>query len=198
MKYLIYVKKTKPFLYDLYKDINGSLYVTSNLKSFKDKDYILNGKIVAEFGGEAEDLFLHYNCSMNNLFMRSKTMNKEQLLKDSCLTQEDFEEYMPNYAIHINDLKIFDKPKKLSDYFTFTGTSNNINNLKPVNKMAQNMMKVYEFKDDRTKCSNILLANYILKPYILISFDPESARDILNGIKTVDIKNKILKEMKER
>lgn len=170
MKYLIYVTKSKPWLFfDKIKNI----FSLSNKKS----KYDLNGKIVAEFDGGFRLQFRNcLDCKQLATYLNGKT----------------------GYAIHIKNLHIFDKPKELSDYFTFTGASNNLNNLKPVKKMVQNMMKVYELKVDRTKYPNILLANYILKPYIIISFDPESARDILNGIKTVDIKNKVLKEMKER
>lgn len=187
---LIYCTKAKPYLSRIWKN----QFELATSKEVTEQD-ALNGKIVAEFDGEVEEIKEIYCCGC---LIQTKTMCHEELLGRSRLTDEEFDKYNPNYAIHIKNLKIFDKPKELSDYFTFTGASNNLNNLKPVKKMVQNMMKVYELKDDRTKYPNILLANYILKPCIIISFDPESARDILNGIKTVDIKNKILKEMKER
>ena len=51
----------------------------------------------------------------------TKSMNEEELLKQSCLTTKELENYLWSniccgYAIHIAKLEIFEEPKPLSDF----------------------------------------------------------------------------------
>lgn len=78
-----------------------------------------NGKVIARFWCDKVEEILNYG-----LARRSETMMKE-LLKKSCLTMNELNEYAPHkeykendfiYAIHISKLEIFDRPKELSDF----------------------------------------------------------------------------------
>ena len=86
------------------------------------EDNFLNGKVVAKFTlNKAEDMGRMYSCG-------HKDFHFYDLLNASCLTIGELENYSyipiekrkndyPNlYAWHIDDLVIFDKLKKLSDF----------------------------------------------------------------------------------
>ena len=81
------------------------------------KDYSLNGKVVAKFTlNKVEEIKLNLGA---RLF--TKTFTEEELLKNACLTTNEIEDYlfsnvMQGYAWHIDNLEIFDKPKKLSEF----------------------------------------------------------------------------------
>lgn len=78
----------------------------------------MNGKVIARFWCDKVEEILNYG-----LARRSEIMMKE-LLKKSCLTMNELNEYAPHkeykendfiYAIHISKLEIFE-PKELSDF----------------------------------------------------------------------------------
>ena len=153
-KVLLYCTKGKPYLYrDLY-----SKWRTTNQKTAIAK----NGYILAECEVEVEKI-----VSFRKGIFCMPTLNAEELLDKSCLTNEQLSEYLKDgcgYALHIKKLKTFDS-KPLIDY--------------GVNKAPQNMMRVY--KDGPT--------------YILISVRPEWLCKILNHKKTIEVRKKVLKEM---
>lgn len=85
-------------------------------KRFKDTEHEwkLNGKVVAEFEANAENIFFVDGC-----FYETDTLSANTLLARSCLCEADLDEYLggkDGTAILIDNLKIFDKPKNLSDY----------------------------------------------------------------------------------
>ena len=53
----------------------------------------------------------------------SDTLKQEELLKECCLTYDQLSDYLDDinngYAIHINDLEIFDKPKDISEFKSY-------------------------------------------------------------------------------
>lgn len=70
---------------------------------------IMNGRVVAEFTLKEISLI---ECDSEQ---------HKKYYKDSCLTQDDFITYCNGqdlYAWHIDDLKIYDKPKELSKFRT--------------------------------------------------------------------------------
>lgn len=80
----------------------------------------MNGKVIARFWCDKVEEMLNYG-----LARRSEIMMKE-LLKKSCLTMNELNEYAPHkeykendfiYAIHISQLEIFDRPKYLTEYY---------------------------------------------------------------------------------
>ena len=93
----LYITKGKPTLY------------FNNKKSFVDIGEQLptiNGKVVARFWCDKVDSFDWYQVD-------------EELCALSCLTEKQLEDYVGSgiaYAIHINDLEIFDKPKEISEF----------------------------------------------------------------------------------
>lgn len=106
------------------KDYVGWVYIYCT----KDKKYanlinrggFLTGMVVARFWCDKVEEILNYG-----LARRSEIMMKE-LLKKSCLTMNELNEYAPHkeykendfiYAIHISKLEIFDRPKYLTEYY---------------------------------------------------------------------------------
>lgn len=83
----------------------------------------INGKVVARFWcDKVEEIKL-------NLAARffTKSMNEEELLKQSCLTSKELENYLWSNiccgcAIHITKLEIFDKPKEISEFYRIVKT----------------------------------------------------------------------------
>ena len=87
----------------------------------------LNGKVVFKFRCyKVEEILIKPN---GNYY--TNTLSNNKLLAQSCLSQKEIFEYTSGnwhisksgnywyggYAIHINDLEIFDKPKELSEFY---------------------------------------------------------------------------------
>lgn len=112
-KVYIYCSKAKPYLYRIDDDNNFKL--TNKLRFEEDcfvKDYnAQNGKVVAEFTLNIVDFWQPYwipevlhICTMSKL---------------SCMDINELQEYSKGeriYAWHIGNLKIYDKPKELSEF----------------------------------------------------------------------------------
>lgn len=138
----------------------------------------LNGKVVAECEIECERLILGL-----------LPFTRFDILKESCLSFEQLCEYTPHlsfHALHISNLKIFDRPMELSEFKTrhypqFAGMVRNKTHyeLKPLTNAPQNMMWVW-LEDTQ---------------YCLISIRPEWVCKILNGEKTIEVRKKVLKGM---
>ena len=77
-----------------------------------DVTYYGRGKVIGEF---ICDHIYEIDCAQD---FRSNRW----LLKESCLKTKDIEEYLApkwfGYAWHISDLKIYDKPKELSEFYS--------------------------------------------------------------------------------
>jgi predicted transcriptional regulator len=175
MKCLIYVTKSKQWLF-FDKSIN--YYSLSNKKVDND----LNGKIVAEFDGEVEEITKSISSVVEEWYSK-------ELLKKSCLTAFELDDYLKGktgYAIHIKNL-VADGWRDLEEFLT-CGRDNVFKHAK---RPPQNMMKVWE------PAYPIYCYSYpsIKDEYILISIRPEWACKILNGEKTIEVRRKVLKEM---
>lgn len=179
MKCLIYVTKSKTWLF-FDKSIN--YYSLSNKKVDND----LNGKIVAEFDGEVEEITHGYG--KYGEYYQTKALGLMSLREHSCISSDELSEYLKRgdvvskvgYAIHIKNLNIFDKSRELDYYYKFINVDGKADaiNLK---RAPQNMMYVY---------------NYLGDKYVLISVRPEWACKILNGEKTIEIRKQVLNCMK--
>lgn len=78
----------------------------------------LNGKIVAEFTLNEINCLPSIRYKANGAFYQYNKVSDE-ILKKSCLTQEQILHYANGnnlYALHIEDLEIYDKPKELSEF----------------------------------------------------------------------------------
>ncbi|MBO7714597.1 MAG: hypothetical protein J6S85_13560 [Methanobrevibacter sp.] len=95
-------------------DKNGAelFYTCNNETAFITGGYLGNGKVVAEFMcGQTINKFDIDGLKFYDML--------DMFLEQSCLTQEQLTKYLGDnlgYAWHIEDLKIFDKPKELSEF----------------------------------------------------------------------------------
>lgn len=193
MKYLIYCTKGE-LLQCHWAKANALIgkppsYILYGRK-VKQKDFesphTLNGKIVAEFDGEVEEIKYKVGSPFSYLDFESE-------LSKTCLSYEELEDYLfPNngYAIHINNLKIFDEPLELKEVFAKQKCEkclyknckyyeNGVCRLCQLSKAPQNMCYVWH--------------NGELK--VLISTRSNWVCKILNGEKTIEVRKKVLKEM---
>ena len=75
----------------------------------------LNGKVIAKFWcDKVEEIIFSFSG------MYTKSINHNELLKLSCLTNEELEKHLPisnGKAIHVTDPKPFDEPKEISEFY---------------------------------------------------------------------------------
>lgn len=82
------------------------------------------GKVVARFWCNKVEEIIDNDDNSNT----TKTLNEQEILEKSCLTEDELVNYLPfsslndkckwvlGYAIHINKLEIFTKPKEISEF----------------------------------------------------------------------------------
>lgn len=174
VKVLLYCTKKQHYLVkDDFPLENEPIYYIHYKKDPRCFGLPLNGKIVAECEVETEEISLseypyYDDCSV--CLLDTPTLNHDELLDKSCLSDNELNDYLINqkgYALHISNLKIFDKSKELYDY--------------NIEKAPQNMMRVFDANGNK---------------YILISVRSEWLCKILNGDKTIEVRKQVLKEMK--
>jgi hypothetical protein len=75
----------------------------------------LNGKIACECEVDTEEFsYMRFECLTHTYL---------DLLKHSCLTDKQMYDYLRGkngYALHLSNIKVFDKPRELSDYCRIT------------------------------------------------------------------------------
>ncbi len=175
MKLLLYCTKSKPYLY------KNTTVVGENI--FTNESDIINGKIVGECDFEVEEINSFYD-DYEGGEIYTPSLNQKELLDESCLNIFEINEYLIygfGYAIHINNLHIFDKPRELSYYCQLD---------KKVLKESE-----YETKEISNAPQNMMYCEDGLETKIIISIHPEWLCKILNGEKTIEIRKKVLKEM---
>jgi len=125
--------KPEPIDVYIYCTKKGFLYYLKSMLSWAfRKNYCkggFNGKVVAKFTlNKVEEI-------KTNLAMRffTESANEKELLEKSCLNSDQLFWYLApqelkvkccGYAWHIDDLVIFDKPKKLSEFKKNNSTGN--------------------------------------------------------------------------
>lgn len=187
VKVLLYCTKKTPYLVkDDFPLKNEPIYFT-HYKEAGSCGLPLNGKIVAECKVETEEIRLSaYSDYEDKLYLfDTSTLTNDELTQKSCLCNDELDDYLigqKGYALHISNLKIFDKPKRCQDDFLYERKIEpNFYNVEYFRKAPQNMMKVIDaYGDDE---------------YILISVRPEWLCKILNGEKTIEVRKKVLMEM---
>lgn len=128
---LIYCTKGKPYVYDLNRysfafTFTDKRFIKSNHLHMNNKEVYqyLNGKVVARFNATAEEIKYHFG------YYNMGERTESYILENSCLTAKELDNYLQasknydetkvskvcGYAIHINDLKPFDKPKELKEF----------------------------------------------------------------------------------
>lgn len=99
---------------------NGKVEMGDGFKFWADGDeyQCLNGRIIGEF---ICDKVTQYNCDkMYSEYFLAGYVGAYMPLTEMCLTQKDLNDYGKGktiYGWHISDLKIYDKPKELSEFF---------------------------------------------------------------------------------
>ena len=182
MKLLLYCTKSKPYLYQGFakpmhtKDKNNPLNYKWHLLKTK-TSAALNGKVVGECDFEIDRAYpFHHWC--------------KELQEETCLTRDEVLNYLDSknkefsnpkiqrgvYAIHLNNLHIFDTPRELSDYRVKPS-------LEKIKQAPQNMMYVYD------------IANLGFHKDVLMSIKPKWLCKILNGEKTIEIRKVVPNDM---
>ena len=179
-KLLLYCCKAKPYLYKTEKPMIekkfGDYHTQLNEAVLTEN---LNGKIVAVCDYEVEWCDTSWGCGD---FIEHKGLEK------SCLTKEQLFDYVKGrdgfYAIHIKNLHIFDEPKELGEYFSKPKKMNTLDGYswvcESIDRAPQNTMYAYDGEGNK---------------YIVISIQPQWMCLILNRVKDVEVRKKILKEM---
>ena len=199
------MKKIKALLYCCKAKKQKDLLWSNNLKHFfldgaynrlidNLPEYLLNDTIPCECEIEVEEIEIIYGsnhaCFDKDGYFDdyadyvTKSIEETELLKHSCLTSKELENYLQEkngYAIHIKNLHIFDKPRELSDYhISYFNEEFNMMREKHIEKAPKNMCRAFDIKDT----------------YILISIRPQWLCKILNGEQTILIKKQVLNCMK--
>ena len=149
----IYCTKSKS---ETKKDIPFSSYTNAVISNSQAK---WKGKVVAKFTlnrvEEIDSEYFEFYCKMNANF-HTMTLTQKELLKKSCLSYKELDNYVDNngidtigYVWHISNLVIFDKPKELNEFKTlkkeyrFNGFRNEgYETVKPLIKAPQSYMFV--------------------------------------------------------
>lgn len=84
----------------------------------------VNGKVIGEFICDYMDEFHEWQLSPNGQFQEAERDDLNNFLKVSCLTWKEVWAYRksliyckPLYIWHVSDLKIYDQPKELNEFF---------------------------------------------------------------------------------
>ena len=100
---------------------------------FKCYIYETKGKVIGEFICDKVFLLHPYTYDGGNADLRHRKLiqtfegssKENEILAATCLTQDEMFDYIGagnyGYGWHISDLKIYDKPKELSEFFTPMG-----------------------------------------------------------------------------
>ena len=106
---------------------NGKVEMGDGFKFWADGDeyQCLNGRIIGEFICNEVEEFHEWELSPQGKFADFERERLEKFLTDACLSEEEVVRYRENlpyykplYGWHISDLKIYGKPKKLSEFIS--------------------------------------------------------------------------------
>lgn len=206
-KALIYCTKAKPYLF---KRIDK--FATINLYN---GEWLYNGKIVCECEVDTEEM--KEIGSGEPLLFVTKTLDSLEVCKHSCLKTEELSDYLYNedkdskgYALHLSNVKervmelwetrceAKPTPYDIENLYAnnnwirvdnYNGDRNSIRIFftKKVKKAPQNMQWCYVLNEETNEYEKRLL----------ISIRPQWACLILNKIKDIEVRRKVLKGMVE-
>jgi predicted transcriptional regulator len=114
----IEVRKTKPNLETPFK-----CYIYCTIGNGVKGDYLVPsgiqcGKVIGEFVCDRIDDYKYRLTTYEETLWKSRYISKEELAK-TCLSIGEINDYLNGkngYGLHISDLKIYDKPKELSEF----------------------------------------------------------------------------------
>ena len=138
------------------------IYCTKGKKLYKcvltfDED-LLNGKVVAEFTLNKVDIL---ERDLNDWLPKNRYDISNELLKDINLNQNELWNYGQGktlYAWHIDDLKIYDKPKELSEFSHFIP-----NNKCPTKQCGTNCEDCPNYDEEHETCLALYYAHRAIK-----------------------------------
>ena len=120
-KCYIYCTKDKyQHIYDLRPFTNGeiSLSLTQHNKTSLVPQNYWNGKVIGEF--VCDKIYDLFPFGMGTgIELLDELVSPEMFCKESCLTEQEICDYIgekDGYGWHISDLKIYNKPKELSEF----------------------------------------------------------------------------------
>lgn len=118
-KAYIYCTKDKPYLYRIDDDNNFELTNTLRPKTYEYvKDFNeQNGKVIGEF--ICDKVYSIKNQGNSFVVANEEQGVTNEIARQSCLDYDDMVGYLGNkdgYGLHITALKIYDKPKELSEF----------------------------------------------------------------------------------
>ena len=141
---------------------NVYIYCTKGKKSYKcvsnfDED-LLNGKVVAEFTLNKVDTL---ERDLNDWLPKNRYDVSNELLKNINLNQEQLWNYGQGktlYAWYIDDLKIYDKTKELSEFSHFIP-----NNKCPTKQCGTNCEDCPNYDEEHETCLALYYAHRVIK-----------------------------------
>lgn len=107
-------------------------YATNHKTAIVDSGYCGNGKVIGEFVCDKVDEYNFHEglTEFNSMWLPSRIYGSYLIFADDykamCLSYDEVKNYGKGktlYGWHISDLKIYDKPKKMSEFFTIVDES---------------------------------------------------------------------------
>lgn len=136
----VYIYATKPKKYykcgavitsdELLWLANGKVEMGDGFKFWADGDeyQCLNGRVIGEF--ICDKIYELFPFAMGTgIELLDELVSPEMFCKESCLTEQEICDYIGDkdgYGWHISDLKIYNKPKELSEFFKPCSQSKNL------------------------------------------------------------------------
>lgn len=196
VKLLLYCTVAKPYLYGCYSESDGDVgtiggfgydtsYCPKEDEDCKDRTINLNGKIVAEAECDLVEIIDWWGITE----FCTSSLCYDELQKKACISDKQFYDYLfpkqkTGYAIYLKNVKPFEEPKKLSEYFKIDRYEKGRIPLITGNleKSSQNMC--YAMDEDQ-------------QLYVVIFIRAEWLSKILNREKTIEVRTSILNLLKE-
>lgn len=156
---LVEIRKTKP---KCELPCKVYIYCTKGKKLYKcvsnfDED-LLNGKVVAEFTLNKVDIL---ERDLNDWLPKNRYDVSNELLKNINLNQNELWNYGQGktlYTWHIDDLKVYDKPKYLSEFSHFIP-----NNKCPTKQCGTNCEDCPNYDEEHETCLALYYAHRVIK-----------------------------------
>ena len=211
VKALLYCCKDKPYLHKTQSIFDNSPIVWQLLDYdyYKKSPYSevfgtlvcdldrVNGEIVCECEVETEEFsYTKLECLTHKYL---------DLLKHSCLTDKQMYDYFKGkngYVLHLSNVKVFDKPKELSDFTTRkprTYDSIVCDSCTDFGFNCKECSYLCEYQQVKKAPQNMqwcwVYENGKWVKYLIISIRPQWLCKILNGEKDLELRRKVLKGM---
>ena len=106
----------------LWRDGKDVLKVNNHLPAYRFNSYLAEGKVVGEFVCDDVFDFVQFGMGITACKIEKGRVlfSDTHLFSKTCLTAKEIEDYLGHekdgYGLHISDLKIYDKPKALSEF----------------------------------------------------------------------------------